>query len=401
MRFYSRFAARWLPIAAAILAAAGLAQQRQPQPPPIGVPHVGLGAGPFVFDTAEQHKLRVVVVARGLVHPWSVAFLPDGNMLVTERPGRLRMIRDNVLDPQPLAGIPKVNAVRNAGLFDIALHPKFAENHLVYFTYSKPGENNQAATTLARGRLEHAGLADVKDLFQGEWATVLGGSRLAFGRDGTLFMTTGAATGTLAQDPNSDYGKVLRLRDDGTVPPDNPFVGRAGYKPEVYSLGHRDQLGLTIHPETGAVLNDENGPNGGDEINLILPGHNYGWPLVSFGRNYDGARIGEIPTRDGIEAPLVYWVPSIAVSGLTFYTGDRFPAWKGNVFVGGMRYGEIPGTGRLERVVFNAKMEELRRESLLTDLKQRIRDVRQGPDGLLYVLTEEEDGALLRLEPAQ
>ena len=378
-----------------------MAQQRAAQPPPIGVPHVGLGAGPFVFDTAEQHKVRVVVVARGLVHPWSLAFLPDGNMLVTERPGRLRMIRDNVLDPTPLAGIPKVNAVRNAGLFDIALHPKFAENHLLYFTYSKPGENNQAATTLARGRLERDGLKDVKDLFQGEWATVLGGSRLVFGRDGTIFMTTGAATGNLAQDPNSDYGKILRLRDDGSIPPDNPFVGKAGYKPEVYSLGHRDQLGLTVNPETGAILNDENGPNGGDEINLILPGRNYGWPLVSYGRNYDGPRISESPSREGIEQPVVYWVPSIAISGLTFYTGDRFPAWKGNVFVGGMRYGEVPGTGRLERVVFNAKMEELRRESLLTDLKQRIRDVRQGPDGLLYVLTEEEDGALLRLEPAQ
>lgn len=384
-----------------ILVAAGLAQQRQAQPPPIGVPHAVLGTGPFVFDTAEQHKVRVVVVARGLVHPWSLAFLPDGNMLVTERAGRLRMIRDNVLDPQPLTGVPKVHAVRNAGLFDIALHPKFAENHLVYFTYSKPGADDQAATTLARARLEREGLTDVKDLFQCEWGTVLGGSRIVFGRDGTIFMTTGAATGTLAQDPNSDYGKVLRLRDDGSIPPDNPFVGKTGHKPEVYSLGHRDQLGLAVNPETGAVVNDENGPNGGDEINLILPGRNYGWPLVSYGRAYDGPRISESPVREGIEGPLVYWVPSIAISGLTFYTGDRFPAWKGNVFVGGMRYGEIPGTGRLERVVFNAKMEELRRESLLTDLKQRIRDVRQGPDGLLYVLTEEEDGALLRLEPAQ
>lgn len=384
-----------------IIGASGFAQQRQGQAPPIGVPHVALGAGPFVFDTAEQHKVRVVVLARGLEHPWSLAFLPDGNMLVTERPGRLRIVRDNVLDPQPLAGIPKVNAVRNAGLWDIALHPKFAENHLVYFTYSKPGENNQAATTLARGRLEKNGLVEVKDLFQGEWTTVLGGSRIAFARDGTIFMTTGAATGNLAQDPNSDYGKVLRLRDDGTIPPDNPFVGKAGHKPEIYSLGHRDSLGLTVNPETGAILNDENGPNGGDEINLIQPGRNYGWPLVSYGRNYDGPRISDSPSRTGIEEPLVFWVPSIAISGLTFYTGDRFPAWKGNVFVGGMRYGEIPGTGRLERVVFNPQMEELRRESLLTDLKQRIRDVRQGPDGLLYVLTEEEDGAVLRLEPAQ
>jgi glucose/arabinose dehydrogenase len=385
---------------AIVLTVAGSAQQRTPQPPPIGVPHVDLGAGPFVFDTAEQHKIRVVVVTKGLSHPWSLAFLPDGNLLITERGGRLRMVRDGVLDPQPLAGIPKVHAVRNAGLFDIALHPKFADNKLVYFTYSKPGQDNQQATTLARGRLDRAGLTDVRDLFSGEWTTVLGGSRIVFARDGTIYMTTGAATGNLAQDPNSDYGKVLRLRDDGTAPSDNPFVGRAGYKPEIYSMGHRDQLGLTVHPQTGAIYNDENGPNGGDEINLILPGRNYGWPLISYGRAYDGPRISDVPWRDGIEQPLVYWVPSIALSGMTFYSGDRFPAWKGNVFVGGMRQGEIPGTGRLERVVFNDKMEELRRESLLTDLKQRIRDVRQGPDGLLYVLTEEENGALLRLEPA-
>jgi len=385
-----------------MLAAAALsAQQQQPQqPPPIGVPHVSLGAGPFLFDTAEQHRIRVVVVARGLVHPWSVAFLPDGSMLITERPGRLRMVRDGVLDAQPLSGIPQVHAVRNAGLFDVALHPKFAENKLVYFTYAKPGENGQVATTLARGRLERGGLTQVRDLFTGEWTTVLGGSRLAFARDGLLYMTTGAATGTLAQDPKSDYGKILRFREDGTVPDDNPFVGRTGYKPEIYSLGHRDQLGLTIHPETGAVLNNENGPNGGDEINLILPGRNYGWPVVSYGRTYEGPRISDSPSKEGMEPPLVVWVPSIATSGMTFYSGDRFPNWKGNVFVGGMRYGEIPGTGRLERVVFNAKMEELRRESLLTDLKQRIRDVREGPDGLLYVLTEEEDGALLRIEPA-
>jgi len=382
------------------LAAIASAQQQRPAPPPIGAPHVALGDGPFIFDTAEQHKIRVVVVTKGLSHPWSLAFLPGGNMLVTERAGQLRMIRDGVLDAQPLAGVPKVNAVRNAGLFDIVLHPKFAANRLIYFTYSKPGEDGKSATTLARGRLEGTGLVDVQDLFSTEWGTVLGGSRIAFAADGTIFMTTGAAFGNLAQDPASDYGKVLRLKDDGTVPSDNPFVGRSGYKPEIYTLGHRDQLGLAIHPESGVVFSNENGPNGGDEINLILPGRNYGWPLLSYGRAYDGPRISEVPTRDGFEQPLVVWVPSIALSGMTFYSGDRFPAWKGNVFVGGMRQGEIPGKGRLDRVVFNAKMEELRRESLLTDLHQRIRDVRQGPDGLLYVLTEEEDGALLRIEPA-
>jgi glucose/arabinose dehydrogenase len=391
---YTRWFIFLIVIAAAV---AALAQQQQP---PIGVPHVGLAAGPFVFDTAEQHKIRVVVVTKGLSHPWSLAFLPDGGMLVTERAGRVRIIRDGVLDPQPLSGVPKVRAYRNAGLFDVALHPKFAENKLVYFTYAKPGENDQVATTLARGRLDRTGLSDVRELFAGEWTTVLGGSRIAFARDGTIFMTTGAATGVLAQDPNSDYGKVLRLRDDGTIPLDNPFVGKAGVKPEIYSLGHRDQLGLMIHPQTGAVYSNENGPNGGDEINLILPGRNYGWPVVSYGRTYEGPRVSEVPWREGFEQPLVVWIPSIALSGMAIYTGDRFPNWKGNIFVGGMRQGEIPITGRLDRIVFNDKMEELRRESLLIDLKQRIRDVRQGPDGLLYLLTEEEDGALLRIEPA-
>lgn len=376
-----------------------LAQQR-PAAPPIGLPHVALTDGPFIFDSAEQHKIRVVVVTKGLSHPWSLVFLPGGNMLITERAGRLRMVRDGVLDPQPLTGVPRVNAVRNAGLFDIALHPKFAENKLVYFTYSKPGADGKSATTLARGKLENSGLTDVRDLFVSDWSTVLGGSRIVFAPDGTIFMTTGAAFGDLAQNPASDYGKILHLKDDGSVPGDNPFVGRSGYKPEIYTLGHRDQLGLAVHPESGAVYNNENGPNGGDKINLILPGRNYGWPLVSYGRAYDGPRISDTPTREGFEQPLVVWIPSIAPSGMTFYSGDKFPAWKGNVFLGGMRRGEIPGTGRLERVVFNSKMEELRRESLLTELHQRIRDVRQGPDGFLYVLTDEDDGALLRIEPA-
>jgi len=370
------------------------------QQPQIGIPRVGLGDGPFIIDTAEQHKIRLVVVTKGLQHPWSLAFMPDGGMLVTERPGRLRIIRDGVLDPKPLSGMPKVYVYRNAGLYDVTLHPRFSENKLVYFTYSKPGENGEQKTTLARGRLEGNGLVNVQDLFSGEWTTVLGGSRIVFAKDGTIFMTTGAAFGTLAQDTNSDYGKVLRLKDDGSVPNDNPFVGRAGYKPEIYSLGHRDQLGLTIHPDTGMLFSNENGPNGGDEINVILPGRNYGWPVVSYGRTYEGPKVSETPWREGFEQPLVFWVPSIALSGMTVYTGNRFPAWKGNIFVGGMRYGEIPPSGRLERVVFNDKMEELRRESLLTELRQRIRDVRQGPDGLLYLLTEEEDGALLRLEPA-
>jgi glucose/arabinose dehydrogenase len=389
---------QFLPVLVIIAAAPGLlAQQR----PPIGIPHMDPPAGPVVYDTAEQHKIRITTVVQGLQHPWAILFLPDGNILITERPGRLRIVRDGVLDPQPVAGMPKVYAVRNAGLLDLAMHPKFAENKLVYFTYSKPGPDNKLAITLARGRYEKAGLADVRDLFSGEWTATSGASRIAFAPDGTIFMTTGdtSLTAKLAQNPDSDYGKVLRLRDDGTIPPDNPFVGKAGYKPEIYSMGHRDHMGLTIHPQTGAVMNGEAGPVGGDRVNLILPGRNYGWPLVSYGRAYDGAPLPPA-IRDGIEPALITWQPGITPSGMTFYTGDRFPAWKGNLFVGGLRRGEVPGTGSLERIVFNDKMWELRRESLLTELHQRIRDVRQGPDGLLYVLTEEENGALLRIEPA-
>jgi len=402
-------------VALCLLCSPGFSQPRPPAPPATqqngfrrtGSPHVDLGAGPFVFDTAEQHQIKVTVVARGIPHPWSLAFLPDGSMLVTERGGRIRVIRDGVLSPTPVSGVPPVHAVGNAGLLDLALHPRFAENHLLYFTYSKqgsnPGETNMHALTLARGKYENGALTGVQDLFSGEMTRISGGSRIAFAKDGTVYMTTGAATPPWtqsAQDPQSDYGKTLRFRDDGSIPADNPFVGRAEYKPEIYTLGHRDPLGLAIHPESGVVFSSENGPNGGDEMNLLLPGRNYGWPLVSYGREYTGAKISASPSREGMEEPLVIWIPSIAPSGMTFYSGDRFPAWKGNVFLGGMQRGEIVNTGRLERVVFNSKMEELRRESLLTELHQRIRDVRQGPDGYLYVLTEETDGALLRIEPS-
>jgi len=369
----------------------------------VGVPRVPLGDGPWVFDTAEQHKVRVVAVTKGLANPWSLAFLPSGEMLITERSGRLRIIRNGVLDSQPVAGVPQSKMQRLGGLMDVVLHPRFAENRFVYLTYSKPGDKDLIATALGRGTWDGSALTNFQELFVVEpWWDGQGGaaSRIAFGRDGMLYMTTGASVANMkdAQDPSHDKGKVLRLRDDGTVPPDNPFVGRAGYKPEIYSLGHRNQLGLAIHPQTGAVWSNENGPNGGDEINVILPGRNYGWPDVSLGRSYEGPWQGKF-AKEGIEPPVVYWMPSIAVSGMAFYTGDRFPAWKGNVFVGALRYGEIPQTGHLQRVVFNERGEEMRREMLLTELRQRIRDVRQGPDGLLYLLTDENPGALLRLEP--
>jgi glucose/arabinose dehydrogenase len=278
---------------------------------------------------------------------------------------------------------------------DVALHPQFATNGLLYLTYTKPVADKKQVVAIARAHFDGKALTDVKDIFVSDQA---GTSRIAFGRDGMLYMTT---TGKDPQDPNTTGGKVLRFKDDGSIPGDNPFVGKTGHRPEVYTLGHRSSLGLAVHPGTGEMWENENGPNGGDEINVLKPGLNYGWPLVSYGRTYPGPWQSERPGHAGFEPPVVIWVPAIAVSGMTFYTGDKFPKWKGDLFVGSLRTGEIPGTGHLERILFNEKMEELRRESLLTELRQRIRDVRQGPDGLLYVLTDQKDGAVLRIEPAQ
>jgi aldose sugar dehydrogenase len=383
-----------------LLAVSDRSVAQEPIRPGLTVPP--LGPGPYVFDTAEQHRIRVTVLARGLSHPWAIAFLPDGSLLVTERPGRLRIVRNGVTDPASVAGVPAVRAAGLGGLEDIALHPRFADNHFVYLTYIKPVNEGVGTPAVARGRFEHGALVEVKDLIvtdPGPVGSSAVNSRIAFGRDGMLYVSTGGNIGTMAQDPASLRGKILRLRDDGSVPDDNPFVGRAGYRPEIYTLGHRNTLGLIVHPTTGELWNNENGPNGGDEINVIVRGGNYGWPLVSFGRDYPGPRISEHPTRDGFQSPLVTWIPSIAASGMAVYTGDRFPAWKGNVFVGAMRVGEILGTGHLQRVVFNARMEEIRRESMLTELRQRIREVREGPDGFLYLLTDEDDGAVLRIEP--
>jgi aldose sugar dehydrogenase len=385
---------------------AGLAQQ-QPAgtPPPIVWPSPPLPDGPIVVETAVERQIRLIVT-KGLTQPWSMAFLPDGRILVTERPGRLRIVRNGALDPNPIAGMPQVYTQRLAGLLDLALHPRFSDNQLVYFTYHKPPDttgnpaNTRGIVTLGRGRWDGTALVNVQEVFS---AGPGGASRVVFGRDGMVYMTVGAGDppdAARAQDPTTLAGKVLRLRDDGTVPPDNPFVGRPGYRPEIYTLGHRNMLGLTVHPETGAILENENGPNGGDEINVLQPGKNYGWPVVSYGRFYPGPRVAEVPWQEGMEQPLVFWVPSIAVSGMTVYTGDRFRNWKNNIFVGGMRQGEVPRSGHLERIQFNDKGEELRRESLLRELQQRIRDVRQSPDGLLYVLTAEDAGALIRIEPA-
>ena len=413
---------RWAaPLALLLVATAGLqvgsGQQKVPMMPGgLGIPMAprGLwpnGTGrklpttPMIYDTAEGQKIRVVIVTKALAFPWSLAFTPSGDILVTEREGRLRLIHNGVLDPMPIGGGP---VARNLGVsgepgavhgyMDIALHPNFASNHLVYISYTKPIDAKTQTVAIARGRLEGHALMDTKDVYVGD----LGTSKIAFGKDGMLYVTSVAVGGNDAQEIGKVGGKVLRLKDDGSIPGDNPFVKQAGAKPEVYTLGHRSSLGLAVNPTTGDMWLNENGPNGGDEINILKPGANYGWPIVSYGRSYPGPwQSGKIPTHEGFEAPIVYWMPSIAVSGMAFYTGDKLPKWKGDVFVGSLRTGEIPGTGHLERILFNEKMEELRRESLLTNLGQRIRDVRQSPDGYLYVITDMQEGAVLRIEPAQ
>jgi aldose sugar dehydrogenase len=370
-------------------------------PPPITWPSPPLPAGPITLDTGIQHQIRLFVT-KGLNQPWSMAFLPDGRILITERPGRLRIVRNGVLDPTPVPGVPQVAASGLAGLMDLALHPRFMENQLVYFTYHKPNPagGNAGVITLGRGKWDGSALTEVRDLFS---AVPSGNaSRIIFGRDGMIYMTVGVGdppAAEQAQDPNNLAGKVLRLRDDGSVPMDNPFVGRAGYRPEIFTMGHRNALGLALNPVTGDIWECEDGPNGGDEINVLQAGKNYGWPRVSFGRFYLGPRVSDRPWQEGMEQPVVFWVPAIAISGMTFYTGDKFPNWKNNVFVGGMRAGEVPRSGHLERIDFNEKWEELHREGMLRELQNRVRDVRQGPDGFLYLLTAENDGALMRMEP--
>ena len=399
-----------LPIAASLICAgSAFAQQKASfsngyPVAPTGLADQPLSAGPFNYHTAEGQDVRVSVLARGIAYPYSIAFLPSGELLFTERAGRLRVIRDGVLDPRPISGGPashfagksgSIGAVH--GYMTVIVHPRFAENHWIYFSYTKQKDGKAAGVAVARAVLGKDSLSDVRDVFVG--SDLRGAVSIAMTPDGMLWVASG---GDNAQDPTVLGGKVLRLRDDGSVPQDNPFVGREGYRPEIYTLGHRSSLGLTVHPVTHEVWLSEMGPNGGDEINILKPGRNYGWPLVSLGRTYPGPwqAKGNEPTHAGFEPPVIYWMPAISVSGLTFYTGDSLPQWKGDLFVGGLRTGEVPGTGHLDRILFNDKLEELRRESLLADLHQRIRDVKQGPDGFLYLATDEAQGAILRIEPA-
>jgi glucose/arabinose dehydrogenase len=385
---------------AVILATAGGALLAQG---PVRLPPRPLPDAPLVIETAEQ-KIRVTALAKGLAHPWSLAFLPNGDLLVTERnAGRLRIVRNGVLDPTPISGVPPVYGAGLAGLMEVVPHPKFAENRFVYLSYIKDLGKKTHTPALVRGRLEGMALVDVKELFVANHAFggPAAGAAMVFGPDGYLYMTVGGANDEIAQQMGSHAGKILRFAEDGSVPKDNPFVATAGAKPEIWSFGHRNMVGLTVHPDTGAIWESENGPQGGDEINIVRKGANYGWPIVSHGRTYEGPRVSTTTYKEGMELPHVVWIPSIAAAGLTFYTGDRFPNWQRNLFVGGMQFGRIGGTGQLHRIVFNENWDEIRREALLVELRQRIRNVRQGPDGLLYALVDEDDGAILRIEPAE
>jgi aldose sugar dehydrogenase len=370
-------------------------------PPGLAQP---LPAGPFTYRTGEGQDIRVTVLAR-LAWPYGIAFLPNGDLLVTQRTGELKRIPRGSTELQAVPGGPQAVTPISSGVhgyMSLAVHPRFAENNTLYIAYTKPLADNKRTSAVARARYVDGRLVDTIDIWVGD--NISGGpAAVAMTPDGKLWIGTTGGNGKVAQDPASLAGKVLRLNDDGTVPRDNPFVGKEGYRPEIYTLGHRTALGLAVNPVTHEVFLSEMGPNGGDETNRLRAGRNYGWPIVSLGRDYPGPWQAETnePTHHGFELPMVYWTPSISVTGLTFYNGDALPKWKGDMLVGGLRYGEIPGTGRVERVVLNEKFEEMRRESLLTDLHQRIRDVKQGPDGLLYVATDEEQGAILRIEPAQ
>ncbi|TVP75774.1 MAG: PQQ-dependent sugar dehydrogenase [Gemmatimonadales bacterium] len=363
---------------------------------------------PQVF-TSAQHDYRFVAVTGGLEHPWGLQFLPDGDLLVTERPGRLRVVRDGEVLEDPVAGLPEVRVGGQGGLLDVALHPDFEENHLVYLAYAKPGDDGETGTTaVIRGVFRDHELHDVEEVFEADaWSSGRGhhGSRIAFDADGYMFISVGdrqARPGEdlrahPSQDNSNHVGVMIRLHDDGTVPEDNPFVDDADALPEIWSYGHRNPQGLAVHPETNEVWHSEHGPQGGDKLNRILPGRNYGWPVVGWGVNYGaGTPIHEAVRAEGMEDPVHHWTPSIATSGLMIYTGDRFPAWQGDIFVGGLR-GQ-----QLARVTLDDDHRVVNEETLVRDMG-RIRDVRQGPDGNIWLVFDhgaDHELHIARLEPA-
>jgi len=400
----TRLTMRLTLIALAVLAVPLMAQQEVPMRnntpvAPQGIKIPPLPEAPVRYETAEGQNIRVSVLARGFTNGWSMAFVSDDTILVAERGGQIKVVRNGVVDPQPVTGAPVARGQGLSGM-DLALHPNFDRNHAVYISYTKPLDEKRTTLAVARAVWDGKGLVEATDIFVGEGG---GGGPIVFGGDGMLYVASGGGGGggvpNATQLLNNIGGKILRLTDTGSVPKDNPFVGRADARPEVFTMGHRNTLRMAMHPGTGAIWQVENGPNGGDEANILVPGANYGWPLVSLGRTYAGPWQGPF-SKEGFRDATVLWIPSIAVSSITFYTGDRLPKWKGDVLVGGMRYGEIPGTGQLHRILINKNLEELRREPLLVDLRRRIRDVKQGRDGLLYVLTDGAEGAILRIEPA-
>ena len=417
MTLKSQVAASVITMSIVSMAVSGLAQRGPAPAPP---PPSPLASAPQVIDV-QDGKIRVSAVATGLFHPFSIAFVDANTILVAEKNGKLRMIKNGVLAPQPVWTSPTPAGTANDSLHFIALHPDFAQNHLVYMSYPKQGEKG---TTLgvSRGFLKDGVLGDVHEIFVADaWET--GGNlagRVFFGKDKNLYVTIGdrdriccnaqqlRADGSddnslrmKAQTLDNHVGKTLRLRDDGTVPPDNPFVGKAGAKPEIYTYGHRNGYGLAVNPETGDLWQVEIGPMGGDEVNILQPGHNYGWPLVSMGRNYTGNLVSDQPfARPGMDNARMFWVPSISPSSILFYTGDKFPRWKNNLFVGALT------TQQLIRVAFGQPSQAERREGLLVGLRVRVRDVQQSPDGYIYVATEGAsggvalDGMVLKIEPA-
>lgn len=350
---------------------------------------------------ADHSDYQLMTVAEGLERPWSLAWLPDGRMLVTERPGRLRVVTPGGALSPPLGGVPTLVTQSQGGLLDVALDPAYGVNHLVYLSYLEPRPHDTAAIAVARGRLAEQGgparLEGVSVIFRAQPAAPDGvnvGSRLAFGPDGRLYVTIGDrfVLRDHAQNLGDDLGKVLRLNPDGSIPRDNPFVGRAGARPEIFSRGHRNPEGLAFNPATGVLWEQEHGAQGGDEVNIIRPGRNYGWPVITYGRDYSNAKIGVGTHKPGMEQPIYYWDPSIAPSGMTFYTGGLFPHWKGNLFVGALK------AERVVRLVLNGE-HVVAEEVLLADRHERIRDVRQGPDGALYVLTDNDAGRILKIVP--
>ncbi len=349
-----------------------------------------------VFNS-EVQRFRAQTFTAGLESPWGLAFLPDGRLLVSERPGRLRLVAaDGRLDPQPVAGLPPIATIGQGGLLDVALHPDFARNALVYLSYVAEGAGGYG-TEVLRGRLDGHALRDVQVIFRMQPKSRAGhhfGSRLVFDRQGYLFITLGDR-GEMARAQRLDdhAGSVIRLHDDGRVPRDNPFVDKTGALPEKFTLGNRNMQGAALHPQTGELWTHEHGPQGGDEINIIRAGVNYGWPVVTFGRNYvTGTAIGEGTVKPGMAQPLLYWTPSIAPSGMAFYSGNRFPGWRGNLFVGAL------ASQMLVRVQIDGE-RVVHQERLLEGALGRIRDVRQGPDDLLYLLIDSKDGRIVRLEP--